>query len=71
METDLLHFEILTEVIFPCDGIIDKFVGCAFEDDASVVDQKGAVGDGEGFTNRVIRDEDGGLSFSLSSRTMR
>ena len=41
-----LHPEVLTEVVFPGDRVIDEFLGRAFEDDAAVVDEECAVGDG-------------------------
>ena len=57
-------------LINPTDTIYGakRFIGRAFEDNTSVVNKEGAVGDGKGFANRVVGDENGEVGEKLGVR---
>ena len=40
------------------DRVIDEFLGCPFKNNATIVNKERAVGDAEGFADRVVSDED-------------
>ena len=54
----LLETEVFTKIVFASHGVIDNFRRCALEYDLAIVDETGAVNDRQGFTHRVVGDQD-------------
>src|SRR6266404_8342476 len=52
------HLEAFAQVKLTADGIVDKEVFCAFTLDAAIVNQIGAVHDGESLTHVVVGNHD-------------